>query len=125
MGSRTSAMNDFSEAKQQLLASLERCSPYVDEAIGFIVAIGGRIVGAEMLDQPRTARALWSRLIRGYGIDALDSWRGQPTPPEAATTFLQVAQKARCEASASPGLGDDVRIEGNGLTGSALVGQLC
>ena len=35
-----------------------------------VVALNGRMVGADLFDQPRTAGQLWGKLIRSYAMDA-------------------------------------------------------
>lgn len=35
-------------------------------------AIGGKVSGFELFDSPDTLRKLWPKLLRSYGLDALD-----------------------------------------------------
>jgi hypothetical protein len=54
--------------------------PYIAGAIGFAVALGGRMAGADLFDQPESAQALWPKLLRSYALDAMDA------PVRRATT---------------------------------------
>jgi hypothetical protein len=45
---------------------------------------------------------------------------GKPTPPERQRGFLDSTERAATARSASPGLGEDVRLSGEGVLGSGL-----
>ncbi|MDO8691660.1 MAG: hypothetical protein Q7R39_16925 [Dehalococcoidia bacterium] len=121
--SETGAMNDLYRSRGGSLSEYERGLPYCDEAIGMIVAINGNIAGAELFDQPRTARVLWTKLVRSYALDALAGPAGAPISRSRAIRLLERARGARFEACPSLALGEDVRLEGEGVTGAALVYQ--
>ncbi len=119
--SETGAMNDVYRAREGALAEYERGLPYGNDAIGMIVALNGNIAGAELFDQTRTARALWAKLVRSYALDALDGPACAPVARSRAIRLLERARGARFEACPSLALGEDVRLEGDGVTGAGLV----
>jgi len=78
---------------------------------------------------PRTARRrqrkLLPKLVRACALDAFE----KPTPATvhrpAVAVWLRSANSATCERYGSPGLGDDVRVEGPSLVGAGLVVDGC
>jgi hypothetical protein len=65
--------------------------------------VRGRLVGAELFDSPRTFAQLLPKLVRSYGLDALDH------------------RLPRDSAPAAVGLGEDLRIEAKEMVAAALV----
>lgn len=86
-----------------------------------VVAINGRMAGAEVFVQPRTAEVLWAKLVRSYTLDALDGELGAPVAHSRAVRFLERARDAGCEVYPSLALGQDVHLQGDGVVGAALV----
>jgi hypothetical protein len=90
---------------------------------GVAFALHGRVVGADLFDQPATLAKLWPKLVRSYAIDALDG-PAQPADPLAAAAvadWLRAAARAEAKPFPSPGLGEDVRLQGTGIVGAGLV----
>jgi hypothetical protein len=95
--------------------------PAPEGACGAVFACGGRIAGADLFDKPATLAKLWPKLIRAYALDALEeSAAAQPVSPAAVKDWLRTALAAKAEAFKSPGVGDDVRLEGASLIGAGL-----
>ena len=93
----------------------------LDGQVGAIFAIRGQIAGLDVFDAPRTWAALMPKLVRSYGLDALDMGIGgdgfaQPDPRR----FLDAVCHARCTAYPAVGAGQDLRLEGGGIVGAAL-----
>jgi hypothetical protein len=90
---------------------------------GAVFVIHGRIAGVDLFDQPATLARLWPKLVRGYAIDALERTADDngPLSREAVAQWLQTAASAHSRSFKSPGLGDDVRLEADGLVGAGLV----
>jgi hypothetical protein len=90
---------------------------------GAVFAFGGRITGVDLFDKPATLAKLWPKLIRAYAIDALEVGQAQETAvsAEAVQQWLHAAAEAKAEPFKSPGLGEDVRLEGPDLVGAGLV----
>jgi ARG/rhodanese/phosphatase superfamily protein len=125
MGSRSSsdALHDFySDYAQKLQALLARLA-LPEDSNGAVFVIRGRIAGADFFDKPETLRKLWSKLVKSYAADALEETKdnSSPLPPERVTEWLRSAASAEQHWFDSPGLGKDVRIEGDHLAGATLV----
>jgi hypothetical protein len=89
---------------------------------GVAFAVGGKIMGADIFDQPGTLGKLWPKLIAAYGLDALEGQASGPSVSAAAVReWLQQAAAAKEEQFKSPGLGDDVRLESSNLIGASLI----
>jgi hypothetical protein len=90
---------------------------------GAIFAINGRVVGLEVLDAGSTWEKCFANVVSGYALDALDHYTGlfPSTPVSAAETFIGRLAEAREARFDGVGLGQDVRFEGEGLVGLALV----
>jgi hypothetical protein len=119
--SSTGAMNDIYQERAKGLDDYERAFGPMEGAVGMAVALSGRMVGADLFDQPATASKLWCKLVRSYAMDALDGEPSTPVGRERAERLLKRLVGARVEAFPSLALGQDVRLEGEGAMGSALV----
>lgn len=119
--SATGAMSDIYVSRRDAITAFERALPYPDGAVGAIVAIGGRIVSLELVDSPRTMRKLWSKLVRAFAVDALSHPGGSPVDIKRAVRMLHRARLAHFEWYRTPGIGEDVRVVGNGVRGAALL----
>jgi len=101
------------------------------DCCGAAFAFAGQIAGMDLFDKPTTLVKLWPKLVRAYALDAWEGIKPQATPataygletgPSAAVRrWLQMATQAKVEAFKSPGLGQDVRLEGPGLVGASLL----
>ncbi len=119
--SDTEAMADLYLGSRDTLEAYERALPYPDGAVGIAVAMWGRMVSADVFDSPETMRKLWSKLVRASAVDALSAAEGKPVGRERAQRLLGRVKHAQAESFASPGLGQDVRVRGGGVVGSALI----
>jgi hypothetical protein len=90
-------------------------------ASGAAFAYGGRIVGFDLFDRPGTLARLWPKLLRAYAIDARYAAGAAPVTRADVEAWLHSAAGAKEEEFQSPGLGRDVRLEGERLVGAGLV----
>jgi hypothetical protein len=90
---------------------------------GAAFAVGGRVAGADLFDRPGTLAKLWPKLARAYALDALEhpGEAPAPLPAGAVVGWLHGAAGAEAKAYKSPGLGEDVRLKGEGVVGGGLV----
>jgi hypothetical protein len=89
---------------------------------GAVFVIGGRIAGMDLFDKSATFEKLWPKLIKSYAIDALEEpGESAPQTRESVSIWLKNALEVKSEKFRSPGLGDDVRLEGENLVGSSLL----
>ena len=89
---------------------------------GAVVAAGGKMVGADIFEDPEVFAAMWPRLARSYAMTAMRA-KGKPPSMEAAETFINQPAGSDWVASPSPGLGEDVRWEGRQFAAASLVWQ--
>jgi hypothetical protein len=90
---------------------------------GVLFVLAGKISGADVFDKPETLAKLWPKLVKSYVLDALEM-QGTPAKrvePDEVRRWVQSAGQAKSEAFKSPGLGEDVRLEGDDLVGAGLV----
>jgi hypothetical protein len=71
--SATMAMSDTYEAHSDRVAEYKATLPYIEGATGFAVAVQGKIVSVDLFDKPATCRKVWSRLLSGAIMDALEA----------------------------------------------------
>ena len=90
---------------------------------GAAFVIDGKIVGVDLFDKQSTLNKLWSKLIKSYAMDALEDPKNKPTlvQPEQISEWVKAAGTAKQKWFDSPGVGHNVRIEGEELVGAALV----
>ncbi|MCC6178636.1 MAG: hypothetical protein IT305_25300 [Chloroflexi bacterium] len=119
--SRTGAMKDAYDQQREQLDSVCGALPCPsDNPVGVIALIGGRSRCADLFDRPETSRAAWARLVRSYALEAA----GVPARSVSrgtASRLMSRARMARRIAYRAEGLGVDVRLNGNGIVGAALV----
>ncbi len=121
--SGTEALNQVYQDYESRLREILDRFPHPAGCVGAVFAIDGRIAGMDLFDQSLTLEKLWPKLIRAYAIDALEeSQKAAPLGREDVESWLETASRTlRLEEHNSPGLGSDVRLEGNNLVGGCLV----
>lgn len=123
VASHTQAMSDAFEAYKDRIAAYKERLTYVEGATGMAVAVGDRIVSADVFDKPATCRKVWERLLSGFVFDALEA---KPSDRAVSTAdveeFLAVARGLPWEPAETVGEGEEYRAEsGRGDCASALV----
>lgn len=119
--SPTGAMRDLYHGRADRLAAFLAALPYPEGALGMVVAIGGQIVGADIFDQGHSAAVLWATLVESYALDALDEPASGPPQPDEARRFVARAAAAEAQVAPTIGLGTDVRLDEEIVTGQSLV----
>ena len=126
VASKTSAMSDIYEQESTRLEDYAGSFSVLDGQVGALFAISGRIAGLDLFDSPETFRKLFPKLLRSYGLDALDRARWEKPEkkvsctPKEARAFLARVANARTEEFPAVGEGIDLRIGGKDLSGAAL-----
>lgn len=121
--SPTGAMADLFEQRANRLARYRQGLRAVEDQIGGLFAINGRVVGLELFDAADTFRHNLPKLINSYALDALD-YHTQlfPAPDRRdAEAFLEMLSDAAVTRYPALGLGEDLRLAGQDLEGAALV----
>lgn len=120
--SPTRAMHEAYQARRASLAEAEDTLAYVEGARGLVCLAPGTEPFAEIFDSPATCRKVWGRLVRSLAFEAMTSEDGDPEDPgEAARRLLDRSRLARTTEAATPGAGQELRIEGDGVNGSGLI----
>jgi len=123
VASETSAMGDAYEAIAPDLEAYEKSVSVTDGQLGAVFASGGRVIGLEFFDSPAAFSRCFAKIVRAYAMDA----REETAAVDKAATLADVRQfldamlRAATEKYAALGEGEDVRLEGEGLAGGALV----
>ena len=127
VSSETSAMSDIYEQESVRLEDYVRPFAALEDQSGALFAIDGHIVGFDLFDSPETLRKLFPKLLRSYGLDALDRARSEKSEkrvqcsPAKADAFVKRVSAAKAEEFPAIGEGSDLRLTGRTLTGAALL----
>jgi hypothetical protein len=123
--SSTHTLQDSRSRLSERLDAFEKLARDLPEGTsGVVVAIGERLVLLEVLAGPRTFARVFRKLLSGYAFESvgLDRPYGTPDPP-AVRSFIEAAAQAAHEEHQAVGAGRDVRFEGDGISGYALIGE--
>ena len=137
--SPTSAMKDIYDKEKDNLDDFLKAFPLIEGQCGFIVGLGGHVVGLEYLSSSDCYQDVHSQLIESYTMDALDeifskvstlkegefSKVGQKVRQELTIEetrrFLEKICNASYESYPSAAAGKDLRLASEDIVGSALV----
>jgi hypothetical protein len=110
----------FEQRHDGLDRIIESIKP-LDQQVGAVFTIRGMIAGVDVFDHPRTWAQTMPKLLRSYGLDALDRAIGGDgfATPEPHR-FLDAISRASCSVYPAVGAGRDLRFEGSGIVGAAL-----
>lgn len=93
----------------------------IENQVGAVFTIRGAIAGLDAFDSPRTWNKAMPKLIRSYGLDALDAETGAGgSASSSPVMFVASVSKQTCKAYPGVGEGQDLRFEGAGIVGAAL-----
>ncbi len=123
--SRTMAMADLYESHKEITLEYMKAFQPIDNQIGIIVFIDGEVAGLELFSKFDQFKLIHPKLINSYIMDALETTEinaGNITQSlkSKALKLLEAAQTARIEYRSSVGLGNDLRLESETLTGAGL-----
>ena len=118
--SRTGAQRDAFQAKKPDLDKLLAAFPLVEGQQGMLVLHGDEVVGLDLVSIPEKYTRLHEKLLRSYAFEALVSDRTAVDDPALGRAFLERIAGLHAQSFKSPGLGWDLRFEGNGVLGSVL-----
>ncbi len=122
VSSPTGAMSDMYGEHSRHVGDYERAFSATDGQSGAIFAIGDRLVGLELFEHPEVLRKMLRKVVRSYALDAIGAGGNAKVPSaKAAEEFLAELADGRAETFPAVGLGQDVRISGNRVTGAALI----
>lgn len=121
--SPTYAMRDVHERVKDDVGSHMEHFPCLDGQCGLLVVIGGSVAGLDLVSYAPAYKLLHEKLVRSYVMDALLKGTGKTSEADKATARAFLDDMGECEGSEyeSVGHGRDVRFEGRGMFGSALI----
>jgi len=120
--SQTHALHDLYEQTQGDLQGYLNAFVTPVSAQGMLIVINGEVFGGDVFDHADTLQQLWGKLLQGYALDALERREVPATQKvQDAHLFLNAALQADTEVYQSVGLGEDVRLTGEIVTGSSLI----
>jgi hypothetical protein len=131
--SHTAAYADYLTTRTNDLEEIGLAFRTVPDQVGFVAAIGGDVVGVEIVGRVEVFERAFRRLLHGYAVDAADAgflreqpgrgWRTRRDAPrrfDAPEPLLDALSAAPATSGPSLGAGQDLRIEGNGVAACAL-----
>ena len=95
--------------------------PRRDGQCGSIVCLAGRVVCLDFVGRSDVYAGLYSKLLRGYALDAIERPLDAPVPKEYVESLLRRIVRATRAATPVVGLGQERRLESTRLVGSELV----
>ena len=117
--SPTGAQADVFRSRGGELAQLERAFPLQPSQTGALLALGGDLC-LDYVSRPDAFARLYPKLLTGYLLDGIERLGGKPTPLERQRAFVHATEAAATARHESPGLGEDLRLSGDGVLGSGL-----
>jgi hypothetical protein len=121
--SDTGALKDMFQDYRARLNQIQESLSAPAGCHGAVFAFSGKILGADLFDKPSTLVKLWPKMISCYALDVVDGQKNtsHPMEPQSVREWLKSATVAKENIFDSPGVGQDVRIEGESVIGGALV----
>lgn len=123
--SPTEAMADIYKRHETSVEEYARAIQAVPGQVGAVFAINGQIAGLELFSHASTFAAHFLKVLRGFGLDAVDAAGNGNGSPQlgAARAFVdQITDAARSARTfQGVGLGETVRIDKGDVIGAALV----
>ena len=116
VNSPTRAQDDIFKSRERDLDALRRAFPLQAGQAGAVVSVGGGVC-LDYVSRPEAFALLYPKLLDGYLLDALDA---PVTKPTALNKFVGALEAGARSRRRSVGLGDDIRLRGDAVVGSAL-----
>jgi hypothetical protein len=121
--SETDAMADvYNKAGRRLNMFVRNLLPRPGQ-IGAIFLINGQVSGLDIFDRPKTFAKLSAKIVRSHALDAIevDTGAKEVDSRRLAKCFLDQIASVSTTLHSAIGLGTDHRIDGDEVTGGALV----
>ena len=119
--SATSALADAYGKVSKTLTGMLKEIKLPDDCVGVAVAVGGKLVGLEMLGSISLWKRHEQRILRSFAFDAIGVSKPKRRPGRAAVAkIIQQVASLQDETAPSPGAGTQHRMEGENLTASSL-----
>jgi hypothetical protein len=119
VSSPTAAQSDLFASHEAQLDELADAFPLRPGQAGALLALGDTVC-LDWVSRPEAFERLWPKLRQGYLLDAVEQLDGPAAGERLIAGFVRRVAAATRTRQRSPGLGDDVRLRGDGLVGSGL-----
>jgi hypothetical protein len=115
-------MSDALDVRREAVEEMRRSLPYAEGASGIAVALGGKVVGIDVFDQPATMAKLWDRLVQGLVLDvaATPDTACRASGSDVAVKLYGLKNMSWQKVD-SVGLGDSYRGSDDDVLATALV----
>jgi hypothetical protein len=123
--SATRAMAEMYGTHQRALDGYLNAFSVEPRQVGVAFGVAGRLIGVDVFHYHATFSDLFPKLLRGYALDAIDTSgrQSEPLSKDGVSGFLSSVAAAEAHVYTATGLGQDVRLAGEGVTGGALVAE--
>jgi hypothetical protein len=112
--SETAAMADTYGRYEDRLREFRDRLKYVEGATGLAVAVGHQVVAVDVFDKPSTCGKVWSRLLTGVVMDALEA--GTPEKFAAAADVENLLAQLRAAAwEPAPAVGEGLELRSDAV----------
>ena len=118
--SPTQAMKAMYDSKAVSLDAYLRAFAWAEHQAGVVFAFGSETMGLDLMDHPDTMRTMLPKLVRSYALDAVEAPHAPAAATSGAAEFLTRVGKSEPLIRPAVGLGEDVRLAGEGISGAAL-----
>lgn len=118
--SPTQAMKAMYDSRVEDIDAYLSAFVWSERQVGLIFAIGKGDMGLDLMDHPYAMRAILPKLLRSYALDAVEVPDSAAATAGAAVSFLHRVDKAESLLRPAVGIGEDVRLTGEGISGAAL-----
>jgi len=120
--SPTRAVNDVYESHEEKLRKYCDAFQAQEGQVGAVVFINGRFTCLDAFDTPATLQKMYKKMVESYALDAIEiaGLEQKEVNERDVQDLLTRAATAKVSVYPSVGLGEDLRLSGDGLTGSCL-----
>jgi hypothetical protein len=124
VASPTMAIADVFDKNQDRLEDYTERFEVVENQVGALFAIDGKVVGLECFGSRETFKQFFKKLVQSYAMDALDRSETvrkiPPPPPARARSFVESAVKSTGKRHKAVSLGETISFESRIVSGAAL-----
>jgi len=117
------AMNEIYKKDRQSVDEYISHFRMTESQTGAIFMINGKVAGIDTFGKTDTFKKIFRKLLESYALDAVDwfeTGRKYENRKDKVTGFIQDALQCETDARQSVGLGTDLRMESEKITGFAL-----
>jgi hypothetical protein len=123
VASPTGSMSDIYEDQKQSIDEFVGAFNSVECQVGAIFGIDGAVGGIDLFDAPDTFAKLMPKLVRSYALDAIEikAKEKKETTETEIQRFIEILSDTQSQEFPAVGLGKDLRLESEMISGGALV----